>query len=71
VSVGHAGGAVNVKGPKGALSARIPDGINVEIENEEIRLSRTDEKKKTRALHGLSRALVANMVTGVTEGFVA
>ena len=69
VTVGHAEGAVEVKGPKGALSARVPKGITVEIENEQIRLSRCDEKKKTRALHGLARALVANMVTGVTEGF--
>ena len=69
VSVGHAEGAVDVKGPKGALSVRIPDGITVEIESEQVCLHRRDEKKKTRALHGLARALVANMVTGVTEGF--
>jgi large subunit ribosomal protein L6 len=48
---------------------RVPQGIEVEIGGEQIRLSRRDEKKKTRALHGLARALVANMVTGVTEGF--
>jgi large subunit ribosomal protein L6 len=48
---------------------RVPQGIEVEIESEQVRLSRRDEKKKTRALHGLARALVANMVTGVTEGF--
>ena len=70
VTVGHAEGAVSVKGPKGALSVRIPDGITVEIESAQVRLCRGDEKKKTRALHGLARALVANMVTGVTEGFV-
>ena len=70
VSVGHAEGAVQVKGPKGALSVRIPEGIRVEVESEQVRLLRSDEKKKTRALHGLARALVANMVTGVTEGFV-
>jgi large subunit ribosomal protein L6 len=48
---------------------RLPQGIEVEIGGEQIRLSRRDEKKKTRALHGLARALIANMVTGVTEGF--
>ena len=69
VTVGHAEGAVSVKGPKGALSVQIPQGISVEIESEQVRLCRGDEKKKTRALHGLARALVANMVTGVTEGF--
>jgi large subunit ribosomal protein L6 len=69
VNVGHAEGAVDVKGPKGTLSMRVPDGIVVEIEGDEIRIRRRNEKKKTRALHGLARALVANMVTGVTEGF--
>jgi large subunit ribosomal protein L6 len=69
VSVGHIEGEVNVKGPKGALSVRIPEGIGVEIESDQVRFSRGDEKKKTRALHGLARALVANMVMGVTEGF--
>ena len=69
VSVDHAEGEVNVKGPKGALSVRIPKGITVEIESEQVRFCRGDEKKRTRALHGLARALVANMVTGVTEGF--
>jgi len=69
VSVGHVEGAVEVKGPKGALSARIPAGITVEVEGEQVRFHRRDEKKKTRALHGLTRALVANMVAGVTEGF--
>jgi len=69
VSVAHAEGEVNVKGPKGALSVRIPKGITVEIESEQVRFCRSNEKKRTRALHGLARALVANMVTGVTEGF--
>jgi large subunit ribosomal protein L6 len=69
VTVGHAKGAVEVKGPKGVLSVRVPEGITVEIEKEQVRFNRRDEKKKTRALHGLARALVANMVTGVTEGF--
>ena len=69
VSVGRAEGAVQVKGPKGALSVRLPEGITAAVEAEQICLARSDEKKKTRALHGLARALVANMVTGVTEGF--
>jgi len=70
VTVTHAGGSVNVKGPKGALSVRIPKGISVDVEAEEVRFGRQNEKKSTKALHGLARALVANMVTGVTEGFV-
>jgi large subunit ribosomal protein L6 len=62
-------GSVHVKGPKGALSARIPEAIAMEIEDKEVRMLRPDEKKESRALHGLARALVGNMVTGVTEGF--
>jgi large subunit ribosomal protein L6 len=69
VSVGQTEGTVEVKGPKGALSVRIPEGITVEVDSEQVCLRRRDEKKRTRALHGLARALVANMVTGVTEGF--
>jgi large subunit ribosomal protein L6 len=47
----------------------MPDSIAVEIADQEVRFSRTDERRQTRALHGLARALVGNMVTGVTEGF--
>jgi large subunit ribosomal protein L6 len=48
---------------------RIPKGITVVLVSEQVRFCRSNEKKRTRALHGLARALVANMVTGVTEGF--
>lgn len=70
VSVSQKGGMVEVKGPKGSLSNRLPAEIKIDVSDGSASLSRPDESKKTRALHGLARALLANMVTGVTEGFV-
>ncbi len=69
VSVAHEGGTVNVKGPHGALSQRIPEGIRVEIADGQVKLGRPDDRKQSRALHGLARALVANMVRGVDKPF--
>ena len=69
VTVEQAGGAVRVKGPKGTLSERIPSQIQVTIEARQVLLVRPDDRKQTKALHGLSRALVANMVTGVMTPF--
>ena len=60
---------VQVKGPKGMMSAKLPDRIAVEVADGEIRFTRPDETRESRALHGLARALTANLVTGVTEGF--
>jgi len=60
---------VQVTGPKGTLAERLPLAIGVELEDGGLRLQRANEKKETRAAHGLARALVSNMVTGVTEGF--
>ena len=60
---------LEVKGPKGVLSARIPDGIRLEIADGEIRVTRPDDSRRHRALHGVTRTVVQNMVTGVTEGF--
>lgn len=70
VSVSAADGELRVKGPKGSLAERLPETIRAEVAEGEVRLTRGDDRKTTRALHGLARALVANMVTGVTEGFV-
>ncbi len=58
-----------VKGPKGELHAKLMPGINVEIDNAQVKVSRTNEEKQTRAWHGMTRALIANMITGVTTGF--
>ena len=69
VSVVKTGAENRVKGPKGALAQGIPQGISVEVAGGLVRFARGDDRKPTRALHGLSRALVANMVRGVTEGF--
>ena len=63
------GGTMSVTGPKGALSQRLPGEIAVEIAEGEVRFNRASDKPKIRALHGLARALVGNMVTGVTQGF--
>ena len=70
VEVKQEGGAVRVKGPKGTLAAAVPQGITLEVEGSTARFARADERKPTKALHGLSRAMLANMVKGVTDGFV-
>lgn len=62
-------GEVTVSGPKGTLTEHIDPSIEVEVADDVVIVTRTDETKRTRALHGLSRALIANMVTGVTEGW--
>jgi large subunit ribosomal protein L6 len=69
VEVKQTGNAVTVKGPKGTLSTTLVPGIDVTVENNVVQFTRKDEENKTRALHGLVRALVANNVRGVTEGF--
>ncbi len=63
-------GAVNVEGPKGKLSWQLPKQITGSVEGNKVQISRSSEDRKVRALHGLSRALLNNMVTGVSAGFV-
>jgi large subunit ribosomal protein L6 len=70
VEVKQTDGAMKVKGPKGSLEAAVPAGITLAIDGGRAEFTRADESKPTKALHGLSRALLANMVKGVTEGFV-
>jgi len=60
---------VTVKGPKGQLSEKIPYGIKVTKEDNQVIVQRQSESKLHRSLHGLSRTLVHNMVVGVSEGF--
>ncbi len=69
VEVKQDGNAVTVKGPKGTLSTTLIPGIGVKVENNVLQFTRGDEAGKTRAFHGLMRALVANNVRGVSEGF--
>ncbi|MGH2832787.1 MAG: 50S ribosomal protein L6 [Solirubrobacteraceae bacterium] len=61
--------AVSVKGPKGELSERIPRDIEVTHDGEQLVVSRPTDRSEHRALHGLTRTLVANMVQGVTDGY--
>ena len=70
VTVEAQGASVRVKGPKGTLSEPLPRGITVSIEGGNVKFARPNDSTKTRALHGLARALVANMVRGVVEPFV-
>ena len=60
---------VEVKGPKGTLSLDVPEPITVVLECSEIKVSRPDDNRRSRALHGLSRSLINNMVIGVSEGY--
>ncbi|TAK09809.1 50S ribosomal protein L6 [bacterium] len=69
VKVALEGGVVRVEGPKGKLRTEIPAGIQVKIEGNQLRVGREAEERKIRALHGLTRKLIANMVEGVSRGF--
>jgi len=60
---------VTVKGPKGTLAQAIPQGITVSKQDDQIVVERAGDSKQDRAYHGLTRALVANMVQGVSTGF--
>src|SRR3954463_2034169 len=60
---------VRVKGPKGELQERVSRDIQIEQEDGQILVKRPSNRRDHRALHGLTRSLVANMVQGVTEGF--
>lgn len=60
---------VTVKGPLGELSEQIDKDIKIEVEGETLKVVRPSDNKRHRALHGLSRALINNMVDGVTKGF--
>jgi large subunit ribosomal protein L6 len=69
VSVSLAAGRVTVNGPKGELQRGLPKGISLEEGDGELRVLREGEARETRALHGLVRSLVFNMVQGVTQGY--
>jgi len=60
---------VEVTGPKGLLTHLLPQGISVSVDGEKILVQRANDQRTTKALQGLTRSLVANMVTGVTQGF--
>ena len=69
VDIKVADGAVTVKGPKGTLSRAIPGAITVRSAEGSVLVERPDDERQNRALHGLTRTLVSNMVVGVTDGF--
>jgi large subunit ribosomal protein L6 len=60
---------VTVKGPKGTLERVLPAEMEIKVEGAEIVVNRPDDLKRNKSLHGLTRTLIANMVTGVTEGY--
>jgi large subunit ribosomal protein L6 len=60
---------VEVTGPKGHLVQSLPQGISASVEGEKMVIQRSDDQRLSRALQGLTRSLVANMITGVTKGF--
>jgi large subunit ribosomal protein L6 len=69
VNVEIDGHAVTVKGTKGELNRQFNERIGFDLDNGVVTVTRPDDTRESRALHGLSRALLANMVTGVSDGF--
>lgn len=69
VEISHANGVVTVKGKKGELSQEIDEAISMKIEDNTITFSRNSNSPEFRSKHGLYRALMSNMITGVSEGF--
>ena len=69
VEISVSGADVTVKGPKGTLEHTVPEAISVAVDDGEISVSRGNELRQTKALHGLTRSLVNNMVIGVSQGF--
>ena len=69
VDVTISGSLVTVKGPKGTLEHAVPAPITVAQEDGTLVVSRPDDERSSRALHGLTRTLLANLVTGVTQGY--
>ena len=69
VDVAIQGAHISVKGPKGTLERDIPGAITVRQDGDTLLVERPDDERRNRAMHGLVRSLVNNMVLGVTEGF--
>lgn len=69
IQVNLDGGEIKISGPKGNLSFRIPEGVSVKIEEGKILVSQSQDNERAKALSGLVRANISNMVKGVTKGF--
>ena len=69
VEVKQSNGMVTVKGPKGTLELNVHPEMTVVVDDSEVRVERPSDHKEHRALHGLTRSLINNMVVGVTDGF--
>ncbi len=69
VKVTYSPPVLSVEGPKGSLNMPVSDRVGVEVEENAIKVVALDNHRKCRAMHGLTRSLIQNMVTGVTEGF--
>ncbi|MDD4490022.1 MAG: 50S ribosomal protein L6 [Paludibacter sp.] len=69
VSITQEGQVVTVKGPKGTLNQEINPNITISVEGNQCIVKRVDDEKQNRAMHGLYRSLIQNMVTGVSEGY--
>ena len=69
VTASIADGVITVKGPKGSLDFKYNPAMTVEVKGDVIEVTRPDDTKENRSLHGLTRTLIHNMVIGVTEGF--
>ncbi len=69
VQLDISGSTVKVNGPKGELVRAFPAGISFTLEDGKVTVVRPDDEKRSRALHGLSRSLLANMIRGVSDGF--
>ena len=69
VEIGISGKSVEIKGPKGTLDLEVPGSISVRQDGDQVLVERPDDERTSRALHGLTRSLINNMVIGVSEGF--
>ena len=69
VSVKDTNGLIQVEGPKGKLEFQLPEGVSIEVSDNEVQVNRASDHRVHRALHGTARSLISNMVEGVTNGF--
>src|SRR5688500_11882860 len=69
VDITVTGNRITVKGPKGTLERSLPGDVTIRREGDTLVVDRPNDERQSRALHGLSRSLLSNMVVGVTNGF--